>query len=103
MEIDLANCTQRTIYSISLSFYSLFVRFYSFPSIKPTATGLNVHFCFQLVQLLFYLRSLKKFKGYHLLIARLLPWETFEAIAQNILLFTNVGLACLCQKGNPSD
>ena len=44
MEIDLANCTQRTIYSISLSFYSLFVRFYSFPSIKPTAIGLNVHF-----------------------------------------------------------
>lgn len=60
MEIDLANCTQRTIYSISLSFYPLFVRFYSFPSIKPTAIGLNVHLCFQLVQLFFFLSSLVK-------------------------------------------
>lgn len=60
MEIDLANCTQRTIYSISLSFYPLFVRLYSFPSIKPTAIGLNVHFCFQLVQLFFFLSSLVK-------------------------------------------
>ena len=59
MEIDLANCTQRTIYSIPLSFYPLFVRFYSFPSIKPTAIGLNVHLCFELVQL-FFLSSLVK-------------------------------------------